>query len=126
MAALIEFHKAKNQGVHLTGYTAARDVHFTMVNIDCLVSLSKNSDEMLTYLGTLQFSDCHHHTSAEFLGMISHLSINDHIQPMWVASVGAAMYMADAGTNIWDELHHFEQTCCLHKMSEWPYLIDKY
>lgn len=52
------------------------------------------------------------------MGMITRSSVDDLIQPTWVASEGASTYMADAGTNMWDELRRFEQTCCARKMSE--------
>ena len=80
----------------------------------------------MTHLDILQFSACHSCTGVDFLGMITCSSVDDMIQPTWVASEGASTYMADAGMNIWDELCCLEQTCCAHKMSRWFTYLNVY
>lgn len=51
-----------------------------------------------------QFQNAHFRDDIEFFTMLTHLSIDETIQPTWIGLEGAVTYMADAHTSAWDEL----------------------
>jgi hypothetical protein len=51
--------------------------------------------------------------------MITRPSVDDMIQLSWLGSGGASVFFADSlGTNAWDLLRQFEQSCCAKKFGE--------
>ena len=65
---------------------------------------------------TIQLQSLHSRTGVEYFGMVTCPSVDDMIQPSWLGSKGAAIFFADSlGTNAWDLLRQFEQSCCSKK-----------
>src|ERR1700683_1404958 len=64
----------------------------------------------------------HSHTSVEFFAMVTRASVDDIIQPLWMGSDGASLFLNDSlGTNTWDMLRQFEQYSCARKFGK-PFL----
>lgn len=55
-------------------------------------------------------------TGVEYFAMATHSNVDDLIQPVWLGSPGAAIFLANGPQmNAWDLLRQFEQSCCARK-----------
>jgi hypothetical protein len=51
--------------------------------------------------------------------MVTRPNVDDMIDPSWLGSDGAAIFFTDSlGTNAWDILRQFEQSCCSKKFGK--------
>jgi hypothetical protein len=68
---------------------------------------------------TTKLLDLHARTGMEYFAMATRSSVDDLIQPVWLGSAGAAIFLADGPrTNAWDLLRQFEQSACARKFGK--------
>jgi hypothetical protein len=114
---LLAYREGKNSSARVTNKGAARDVYLTMERIEADVrDVLYNKSVVLLIHNAMQLQRLHSRTGVEFFAMATRASVDDMIQPTWLGSQGATIFLADGfGTNAWDLLRHFEQSCCSRK-----------
>lgn len=118
---LIAYREGKASNARVTNRGAARDVFVVMNMIEKEVRATRfarlpSALPLTTF--TKKLLALHARTGTEYFAMATRSSVDDLIQPVWLGSPSAALFLADGPrTNAWDLLRQFEQSCCARKFS---------